>query len=162
MEILSALTGVAGRKCLAAALYDPATAGTFATTALLAMTAIDTTNLRLTFTAPASGKILVRMRCAVSGQSVAGPDLLFGVMSGSTVVGRVAATPNTEPNNTGNFWNYTADFVVPGLTVGQSYTLDAACGVEFGRSSTGLAWGGPNNTTGSDAYGAFQFEIWEA
>ncbi len=38
----------------------------------------------------------------------------------------------------------------------------AAYGVETLVASTGLKYGGPNNTTANDAFGAFQFEIWEA
>jgi hypothetical protein len=47
---------------LAGVAYDPAAAVTKATSAALAMTAFDTTNLRVTFTAPANGKVLVRIR----------------------------------------------------------------------------------------------------
>ncbi len=52
---------------LASVNYDPATAVSAATSALLAMTALDTTNLRLTFTTPSNGFVLVRMRCVVVG-----------------------------------------------------------------------------------------------
>jgi hypothetical protein len=47
---------------LAGVAADPAAAVTKATSAAPAMTAFDTTNLRVTFTAPANGKVLVRIR----------------------------------------------------------------------------------------------------
>jgi hypothetical protein len=49
--------------------YDPAAAVTKATSAALAMTAFDTTNLRVTFTAPANGKVLVRIRPCLAAPS---------------------------------------------------------------------------------------------
>ena len=52
---------------LAAVNYDPGAAVTKATSSNLAMTAIDTTHLSLTFTAPANGTVRVRIRCVLSG-----------------------------------------------------------------------------------------------
>jgi hypothetical protein len=46
-----------GGSTLAAVAYDPGSEVTKVTTSALAMTALDTTNLRLTFTAPPSGRV---------------------------------------------------------------------------------------------------------
>ena len=46
---------------LKAALYDPSVAVSKATSALLAMTALDTTNLRLAITVPAHGMVRFRL-----------------------------------------------------------------------------------------------------
>jgi len=145
---------------LAHATYDPAAAVSKATSALLAMTALDTTNLRVTFTAPANGIVLVRMRGAVTGADP-GPRILLGVLDGATV--KLRMTPMGQIL-TGVATTQVAQEivgVVTGLTPGNSYTWDAAYGVEVVIASTNLVYGGPNDTAGADAYGAFVFEVWE-
>ena len=69
---------------LAGTLYDPTTSVNKVTTAALAMTALDTTNLRLTFTAPANGAVLVRLVGTLHGATTF-PQILLGVLDGSTV-----------------------------------------------------------------------------
>lgn len=146
---------------LAAATYDPGTAVTKATTAAIAMTALDTTNLRLTFTAPASGRVMVRLQGTLHGAATF-PQILLGVLSGSTVMGRVSPAGLVNGNLAATtFLTVEGVFVVTGLTAGSSQTWDAAYGVETVVASTGLKYGGPNNTTANDAYGAFLFEIWD-
>ena len=149
---------------LAAALYDPGTAANVSTASLLAMTAIDTTNLRLTFTAPASGNVLVRLRTVSSGSTTEGGPIL-GVLESTTIVAREAPTLSrndvTGIGATG-FLVIEAMVLITGLTPGSSHTYDAAYGVETATASTALRWGGPNDAVGADAWGAFQFEIWAA
>ena len=70
-------------------LYDPAVAVSKATSALLAMTALDTTNLRIAFTVPAHGMVKVRLAGTVHGATTF-PTILLGVMEGATVRGRVS------------------------------------------------------------------------
>jgi hypothetical protein len=154
--------------CLVAINYDPATAvaaTTKSTAALLAMTAVDTTNLRGTFTVPATGRVLVRMGVSVGG-GTAYPRILLGVLAGATVMGRqVPMTGFTSSNVTpvaANLMRCEAGFVVGGLTPGASLTWDAAYGVEGLVASSGLRYGGPNNAVADDAYGGFQFEVWDA
>ena len=48
-------------------IYDPAAVVSRATTSDIAMTAMDTTNLRITFTAPSSGNVMVHMRGVAVG-----------------------------------------------------------------------------------------------
>jgi len=145
---------------LAAALYDPVTAVNKVTTAALAMTALDTTNLRLSFTAPANGAVLVRLFSTLHGATTF-PQIQLGVMSGSTVVARVTPAGYVNGNLAATtFLSVEASFVVPSLTPGASLTWDAAYGVETAVASTGLKYGGPNNTTANDAFGAFLYEIW--
>lgn len=146
---------------LAGVAYDPATAVNKVTTALLAMTALDTTNLRLTFTAPANGIVLVRLNGTLHGATTY-PQILLGVLDGATVRGRMA--PNAYLNGTALATSYLGVevlFLVGGLTGGNSYSFDAAYGVETLVASTGLKYGGPNNTTANDAFGAFAFEIYD-
>jgi hypothetical protein len=146
---------------LAGTLYDPAVAVSKATTAVLAMTAIDTTNLRLGFTVPASGRVMVRLQGTLHGATTF-PQILLGVLEGATVRGRVS--PAGLLNGTAlatTFLTVEGVFVVAGLTAGAALTWDAAYGVETLVASTGLKYGGPNNATANDAFGGFVFEIWD-
>lgn len=145
---------------LARALYDPAVAVTKNTTAALAMTALDTTNLRLTVTTPASTFMLVRLKGVIHGATTF-PSILLGVMESATVVGRVAPVQTL-----GNTAVATALVSVEAMftitnTAG-SHVYDAAYGVETLIAATGIKYGGPNNTVANDAFGGFLFEIWAA
>ena len=145
---------------LAGTLYDPTTSVNKVTTAALAMTALDTTNLRLTFTAPANGAVLVRLVGTLHGATTF-PQILLGVLDGSTVKGRVA--PQAVLGGTAlatTMVNVEALFVVTGLTPSTSYTWDAAYGVETLVASTGLKYGGPQDSTANNAFGGFVYEIW--
>ena len=145
---------------LAAKLYDPAVAVSKATSALLAMTALDTTNLRLAITVPAHGMVRFVLRCALEGATTF-PQVLLGVLNGATVVARV--TPLVTINGTAlattrlALW---ADVTVTGLTPG-AMNVDAAYGVEILLAATNIKYGGPNNTTTDDAWGGFVFEAWD-
>lgn len=148
--------------CLAAVNYDPTTAGTKACTGALAMTAMDTTNLRLTFTVPSNGRVLVRLAGTITGAATM-PSILLGVMESTTVRGRMA--PMTGGAGTiaaTSFLPIEVAFVVTGLTASASLTWDAAWGVETGVSNANIRYGGPNSTTAADAFGAFSFSIWDA
>lgn len=147
--------------CLGSVAYDPAASVSKATSALLAMTALDTTNLRITFTAPGNGKVLVRLKGTMHGATTV-PWCLLGVLDGSTVRGRMnmfgfRVQALATERNTGE-----CSYVITGLTPGTSYTWDAAYGVENLVAATGIKYGGPDNTTTDDGFGAFVFEVWEA
>lgn len=140
--------------------YDPASAQSKVTTAALAMTALDTTNLRASFNAPANGTVLVRMQGTLHGATTF-PQILFGVMSGSTVLNRVAPAGMVNGNLAATtFLTVEGLFVVKGLTPGAAQVWDAAYGVETLVASTALKYGGPNNATANDAFGGFIFECW--
>jgi hypothetical protein len=148
--------------CLDAKLYDPAVAVTKSTAALLAMTALDTTNLRASFIVPPSGRVLVRIQCTVHGATTM-PSILLGVLEGAAVVARVSPIGGLKNTAVATAQvTQEASFVVSGLTPGQQKTWDAAYGVEVVVASTGIKYGGPNNTTTNDAFGALLFEVWEA
>ncbi len=141
--------------------YDPAVSVSKATSALLVLTAIDTTNLRATFACPASGRVLVRMAGTLHGGTTF-PQIVLGVLDGATVRGRVAPEGKMLGNaGATSFCTVTAEFPVTGLTGGNTYTFDAAYGVEALVASSGLKYGGANDTTANNAFGAFIFEIWD-
>jgi len=147
---------------LAGTLYDPASSVSESTTAALAMTALDTTNLRLTFTAPASGRVLVRLQGVLHGATTF-PQILLGVLEGATVKGRIAPAGLKQGTDLATtFLTVEGMFLVTGLSAGTSYTWDAAYGVETAVAATGLKYGGPNNATADDAFGGFAFEVWSA
>lgn len=147
---------------LKATNYDPATVVSKPVNVALAMTALDTTNLRLTFTAPDSGNVLVRLAGNMMGQYATG-GLLFGVLEGSTVRARVlpSGAGNWYTSNGNGYVKMEATFTITGLTPQTSYTWDAAYGVEAPSSNT-FAYGGPNDAVSNSAYGAFTFEVWVA
>src|SRR6185503_6677803 len=66
-------------------LYDPGTAVAVSANVLKAMTVLDTTNLRITFNAPASGNVFVRLKTTVDIVSGAWGKLNLGVLDGATV-----------------------------------------------------------------------------
>lgn len=145
---------------LGAKLYDPAAAVSKATSALLAMTAIDTANLRIAFTIPAHGMVRVRLKACLHGATTF-PTVLLGVMNGAAVVGRVAPTQSLGNTAVATAMvGVEADFIVTGLAPG-AVNWDAAYGVETVVAATGMKYGGPNNTTANDAFGGFCFEVWD-
>lgn len=145
---------------LAGILYDPTVAVTQATTAASVMTALDTTNLRLSFTSPASGRVLVRLRGAGSGASTL-PSVHLGVLSGATVVGRQVAHAVFSNAVATGLAAYHSEFVVS-VTPNTALTWDAAFAVETGVASSKIAYGGPDDALGTDAWGGFTFEVWSA
>jgi hypothetical protein len=147
--------------CLGVKNYDPGTAVTKGTAAS-ALAAFDTTNLRITFTAPASGKVLVKLRTIIHGATTFS-QIMLGVLDSATVMGR--ATPAYTINGTALATTMVVAecaFVVDGLNAGQSYTWDAAWGIETFVASSLIKYGGPNNATANDAFGPMTFEVWAA
>jgi hypothetical protein len=146
---------------LGSKLYDPSSAVTNkAATAAAAMTAFDTTNLRLTFTAPSTGNVLARIRGSLHGATTYA-QVLLGVLESTTVRLRVPPCGGlkTTAVNTAQL-ALEGQGVIKGLTPGNSYTFDAAWGVETGVTSCNFKYGGPNDTTTNNAWGGFLFEIW--
>lgn len=151
---------------LAGAHYDPAALVNKATTAALAMTAVDTTNLRLTFVAPASGRVQVRIGCAVGGATTA-PALLLGALevspSAGVVRGRMAPTLHWAGAQAATSHVRAETLaLVTGLTPGATYVWDAAYGVELAVAASNIRYGGPNDATASTAWGGFAFEVYSA
>jgi hypothetical protein len=147
---------------LGAANYDPVGgAVSKVTTSLIAMTAFDTTNLRIAFTIPSHGMVTVKMTCVHHGSTTTA-QVFLGCLEGATLRGRAPVTANllgTAVATTRT--KLEASFTLTGLTPG-AVNWDAAYGVEIVSSAGGaIKYGGPNNTTTDDAFGGFNFEIWD-
>lgn len=149
---------------LAAANYDPAVAVSKATSALLAMTALDSANLRLSFVAPTSGRVLVRMAGTLHGAAT-NPSILFGVIESAPTAALVRArfAPAVLWGGAQAATSLVGvESLVPvtGLVSGTTYTWDAAYSVETLVASSAIKYGGPNGTTANDAFGGFVFEVY--
>lgn len=151
---------------IAAILYDPSSAATKSTASLLAMTAFDTSNLRITFTCPqGNGTVLGKIKTMTTKADSAQADILLGILDGATVKARQSAIGNNiDIAAIGNRQSQWAEFIISGLTPGTQYSFDAAYGVEIvGSGGTpNIYYGGPNNTSGGDGYGAIGYELWDA
>ncbi len=149
---------------LAWAHYDPGTAAVSTSLgALLAITAIDTTNLRLTFTAPSSGRVMVRIRGVVSGTTTATMNYVWSVLDGATLRGRQRGVGGRNQIGSAAATDQCvteASFLVTGLTGGTSYTWDAAYGVDTVLTNGVIKMGGPDDTTTDNAWGGFSFDVW--
>lgn len=145
---------------LNAVSYLPPTVVTKSTAAALAMTALDTVNLRLSFTVPANGSVMVRIATTIHGATTT-PGVHLGVMSGATVVGRMSASVTWSGTQAATSQvNAEVLFVVPNLTPGANLNWDAAYGVETLVAATAIKYGGPNDATTNNAFGAISYEIW--
>jgi hypothetical protein len=111
---------------LASVQYAPATVATV--TGADALTAFDTTNLTVSFVAPASGDVLVRLTGAVQNL---GSEALFGLLDHTTgdQVG-VTAFLSDDASGTG-ILNQSVVIKVTGLVSGDTYQYDWA-GVSAG------------------------------
>lgn len=145
---------------LAARFYEPASVVNKSTASLLAMTAFDTTNLRLTVTVPSHGNLYIRIKCSEEGAATF-PQVLLGVMQGAVTLARMQPDGGVEGTfNTTTRMMLDAEFVLPGLTPGP-ITLDAAYSVEVQVGGTAIKYGGPNDTVLDNAYGGITFEVWD-
>lgn len=150
-------------KLLAYTQYDPPTVASLSTASLLAMTAMDTANLRLSFVA-ASRSVYVRIRVTMGGATTSS-QVLLGILdhtNGDVVKARQAPLTGRGGAAANATTIASAVIAITGLTPGQTYTYDAAYDVEFAVAATALKYGGPNNTTQNDAFGSIAYEIWDA
>jgi len=150
-----------GPNLLGAIGYDPTTAASAGVSTLKALTAFDTTNARLTFTAPASGNVFWRIRAPYTGASATKPQTLLGILESTTVVDVQTPCVTLVPSNAStSSWMHDASGVVTGVSAG-SHTWDASYAVQVVSSAGGgFKYGGPNNNSGNNAYGQLLFELW--
>lgn len=152
-RVTAASSGAAASSSLIAVTsYNPASA-TNASTTNTSLTAIDTTNLTVPFTAPASGKVLVRLSALVAaGQSSVGSTFgLWGLLdhtSHSVVAGGATVLY-------GNTQGISKAFLITGLTGGTGYQYDWA------QATNNASW--PSTTYfggGSASWGPAVMEVY--
>ena len=107
--------GGGSASLLAQTAYTPVSDGSYTTTSGTAAD-IHATNLAVTFTAPASGKVNVRLQALTDVSS--GQDQQWGLREGTTNI----FAPRATFIGTGNYRMLSLDIPVTGLTPGNSYT----------------------------------------
>ncbi len=129
------------------------TGGTTASTTSATQADVDATNALVTFTAPASGNVLVRVTCAVQFSNAAGLGQL-GLRESTTNI--------TGPNNVmlggtgqGQIVLVSPVWKITGLTPASSHTYKLA----FSRTSAGTF---SVNQVGSSGAWPVTFEVWSA
>lgn len=137
---------------LARTSYDPSTLATY-TPSYTALTAIDTTNLAVTFTAPSSGAVLVVLEAVVTGES---QTMYLGVTDSAGQVGHHGAVSYDSSSTNSLQMRQTFSTLVAGLTPGDSYTYYFAAETNGGN----IYAGGGSITSGGK--GPASISVWEA
>lgn len=158
-DITTAPTGGGGSSpLLATKSYNPASITPISTTVSSnSFQVIDGTNLAVTFTAPTSGKVLVRLN-GVPSRTGTG-DVYWGLFDSSNTL--VSGSGALVTTSTGTYINRTITTVVSGLTPSQSYTWKwvQRTTVNSGTDQATLRVGGDPTANG---YAPAVMEIWSA
>ena len=138
---------------LARKQYAPSSATTYTLVSIATgVTALDATNLSVTFVAPPSGDVLVRLTALAQGDNVVGDKVLFAVVSSTsspgTLVGVVGLvyTSVVTAAATDDEGLVTMEQVITGLSPGTSYTWYFA-GAYVTAAGKVIVQGGASNTT---------------
>lgn len=127
--------------------YDPAGATTVSSTSTT-FAAVDTTNLRATFTAPANGIVVVRYGgFLVNGAGAV--NAIFGILEGASVLGVLLGAAST----TGTF---SGEKRLTGVTAGP-HNYDLALATTTGATSVSVKYGGGLTAAG---FGPAFIEVW--
>jgi lysophospholipase L1-like esterase len=137
-----------GENMLALTAYDPPTMGGYTTTTTLAE--MDTAHLSVSFIAPESGRVLVRLTAQAYLTGYDG-NLVWGLRSGQSVVGVPCQVTGHQPTNEVN--TFSRPFPISGLIPGTEYTL-AWCAMHSNAAWVNR-WGG-----GVLGCGAAVMEVW--
>jgi hypothetical protein len=147
----AAWTKMSRGRLLAVTSYNPATSTTTSTTSSTPSD-VDATNLAVTFIAPASGKVRVKLTAAQSAQTTSRG--MWTLREGSAEVAGVAQAMSIATT----VLRATASMLVTGLTPGQSYTWKWAFWSGDNTLSVSVRYGG----TGANAtYGPAVMEVSE-
>lgn len=141
-----------GVELLASVQYLPATEQTYSTTSTT-LADLDADNLVITFSAPASGAVLVYLTAQLVGP--ASQSYYWGLRSGGSAV---AGSAIIMRFNVALAFRQTGMVKITGLTPGQSYTWKWAHAVTGGTGNTYI--GGPNIAASNSGPGIM--EVWAA
>lgn len=146
--------------------YAPSSVSTYTLVAIgTGLTALDTTNLLVTFTAPPNGNVLVRLSAFAQGGATAADNVLFGVVSSTgspgTLVG-VGGLVFSSPVATAvdDEAAVSTEQIITGLTAGTAYTWYFA-GAYVTAAGKVLAQGGSTVTTSATGCPA-TMSVWAA
>jgi hypothetical protein len=134
---------------LAVHAYAPGADGAVGVTYSTTFVDLDATNAAVTFTAPASGNVLVRLTATTSG-GVAATDYFWGLRESTTILG---ASANMGAENIGLPQTLSAAFYLTGISAG-SHTWKWAHRVSNASNPCGLACG--------PTHGQLVMEVWGA
>lgn len=124
--------------------YDPATT-VLKLISTLSFTALDTTNLRVTFTAPASGVVEIHFGAWGSNNGVNSNGPNIGVLQGSTVIALSGYQGMSVAGS--QFGPIAVTRRIAGLTPGASYTWDLAAASSQSGPNVAVQYGGGNDGT---------------
>lgn len=145
-------------QLLAVAQHSPATRNDLTASSTIA--AIDTTNLRVSFTVPASGQVVLSLAAMVSIDSTQ-TVLSWGVLSGASAVTASFASVGFRNVTAGQFqYRVTHRALITGLTAGASAVWDFAHFRSFGTGTVKTCRGGSPTTAGDP--GPATMEVWSA
>lgn len=147
------ITPAAQVALLAVKSYNPS-GGVVTKTFTSTPTAIDTTNMRATFTAPVSGNVVVKMGGGRLLANNSNPHLV--VLDGATV----KASQIVAAANVGLFAPF-ASFLVTGLTPGTSYSFDFGI-MDTNLTSASTLQYGYATSNPVDGTGPVILEVWTA
>lgn len=143
-----AAAGAGASGLLARATYNPAVRSQYTTTSTT-YAKVDGTNLLVTFTAPSSGKVIIRLSACAYGADnevycmwAVGPT---GARDATTEMAAVSKGANNSKTRV------VCDCYVTGLTGGNSYTYYWWFAAGYPGFTVGIDAGGPNNEGGGSS-----------
>lgn len=145
-----------GAAMLALTSYHPTSQMTINATTEDVFADIDATNLAVTFTAPASGEVLVRLTGRYDAASATG--YFWALREGTSVVAR-SVVRLKESSHLGP--NAAAAIHISGLTPGNSYTWKWAHAGNTATVVSFLVGGVDDLTSASATWGPAIMEVWE-
>ena len=129
------------------------------------VTALDTTNLKVNFVGPPSGKVLVKLTALVEGTTAATKFVYFAVVSSTgspgTLVGVVALVYSTPTTTALNDESSVTTEQLISVTAGISYTWYFAASTTTTSTCKVLAQGGTANTS-TPTGGPATISVWAA
>lgn len=146
-------------ELLAVKQYAPATTTIFSTTSST-VADLDTTNLAITFTAPASGNVLVTLTGYADNSSNITQYFWLLRNTGGTIITSATLGPNRDPNGVVQ----SGSMYVTGLTAGTSYTYRWAHGITGGATGRMICGPGVTSSTVSvtNMFMPAIMEVWSA
>lgn len=141
MPIISGSASSASSSLLAVVAYGPASLTTYSVTNTAGLTALDTTNLTVSFLVPASGNAIVRFSASMKVPT-AGGDLGLGLLnhSGGAQVGSTLSNVMSLVSSTAPVIRLTGEWYLTGLSAG-TLGLDIAAGVSTAITANVFAMG---------------------